>query len=130
MRKTLQQIVATCEGWEAVFFSYDDGELFREPIVCWASMSDRPYLENGADVERYLEGMVMINDRIRIGGINDTPDDIGFLGYLYSKLPRKKIKERMDYFKDQARQLMEIREPGDRPSRKTRWGKKSKTIRK
>jgi hypothetical protein len=28
MRKVLQQIVATCEGWEGVFFSYDDGELF------------------------------------------------------------------------------------------------------
>ena len=34
MRKILRQIVATCEGWEAVFFSYGDGDLFREPIVC------------------------------------------------------------------------------------------------
>jgi hypothetical protein len=56
--------------------------------------------------------MVVINDRIRIGGINDTPDDIGFLGYLYSKLPKKKIKERMDYFRGQAKQLMEIRKSG------------------
>jgi Fic family protein len=31
-------------------------------------------LRNGKDEERYLEGMVVINDRIRIGGINDTPD--------------------------------------------------------
>jgi hypothetical protein len=36
MRKILRQIVATCEGWEAVFFSYIDGGLFREPLVCWA----------------------------------------------------------------------------------------------
>jgi hypothetical protein len=118
MRKILQQIVATCEGWEAVFFSYRDGELFREPIICWAFVSDRPYIENGADEERYLEGMVVINDRIRIGGINDTPDDIGFLGYLYTKLPKNKIKERMDYFKDQANQLMKIRTSGRSPARK------------
>ena len=26
--------------------SLDDGELFREPIVCWAFMSERPYVEN------------------------------------------------------------------------------------
>ena len=82
MNRTLQQIVPTCEGWEVVFFSYEDGEPFCEPIVCWAFVSDRPYLENGADEERYLEGMVVINDRIRIGGINDTPDDIGFLGFV------------------------------------------------
>ncbi len=129
MRKVLQQIVATCEGWEGVFFSYNDGELFREPIICWAFVSDRPYLENGADEERYLEGMVVINDRIRIGGINDTPDDIGFLGYLFSKLPKKKLKERMDYFKDQARQLMKIRESGHRADKKVRRVKKGKMIR-
>ncbi len=126
MRKVLQQIVATCEGWEAVFFSYNDGELFREPIICWAFMSDRPYIENGADEERYLEGMVVINDRIRIGGINDTPDDIGFLGYLYSKLPRKKIKERMDYFKDQANQLMKIRESGQLSNKKIRGARRNR----
>ncbi len=68
--------------------------------------------------------MVVINDRIRIGGINDTPDDIGFLGYLYTKLPKKKIMERMDYFKDQAKQLMEIREAGHFPDKKIRRVKK------
>ena len=92
-------------------------------------MSDRPYLENGADEERYLEGMVVINDRIRIGGINDTPDDIGFLGYLYSKLPKKKIKERMDYFKDQAQQLMKIRKSGHRPAKRNREAKGGKRTR-
>jgi hypothetical protein len=129
MRKVLQQIVATCEGWEAVFFSYEDGELFREPIICWAFVSDRPYIENGADEERYLEGMVVINDRIRIGGINDTPDDIGFLGYLYSKLPKKRIKERMDYFRDQAGQLMKIRKSGHRPAKRIREAKGGKRTR-
>jgi hypothetical protein len=34
-------------------------------------------------------------------------------GYLYSKLPEEKIKERMDYFKDQVKQLMEIRKSGN-----------------
>ena len=48
-------------------------------------------------------------------GSNDTPDDIGFLGYLYSKLPREKMKIRMDYFKDQAKQLMKIRKSGHLP---------------
>lgn len=51
--------------------SYNDGEVFREPIVCWAFVADRPYLENGADEERSLEGMVVITLR--------TSD---FLGYL------------------------------------------------
>jgi hypothetical protein len=26
--------MATCEGWEGVLF-LNDGELFREPVVCW-----------------------------------------------------------------------------------------------
>ena len=73
MIRILQQMVATCEGWEAVFLSYKDGELFREPVVCWAFISDRPYLENGPDEERYVEGMVVVNNGSRIGGINDTP---------------------------------------------------------
>ena len=123
MGKVLQQIVATCEGWEAVFFSYDDGELFREPVVCWAFMTETPYVHNGVEVERYLEGMVA-NGGSKIGGINDTPDDIAFVGYLYAKVPRKKIKERMDYFKDQARQLMEIRKSGYRLAKKIRGAQK------
>ncbi len=56
MGKIPQEIVATCEGWEAVFFSYNDGELFNEPIVCWAFMAERPYAENGEYEEGYLEG--------------------------------------------------------------------------
>ena len=60
----------------------------------------------------------MTNDGSKIGGINDTPEDIGFLGYLYSKQPEEKIKERMDYFKDQAKQLMEIRKSGHLPDDK------------
>jgi len=56
--------------------------------------------------------MVVTNNGSRIGGINDTPDIIGFFGYLHSKQPEEKIKERMDHFKDQAKQLMRIRESG------------------
>jgi len=36
---------------------------------------------------RYGEGVVLTNNGSKIGGINETPEDIGFLGYLYSKLP-------------------------------------------
>jgi len=74
MRKILQQIVATCEGWEAVFFSYGVGELLREPIVCWAFMSDRPYVEDGPDEERYVEGMVVIRQVRDIGGTSSAGD--------------------------------------------------------
>lgn len=40
------------------------GELFREPIVCWAFMSERPYVEDGPDEERYVEGQVLKSDRM------------------------------------------------------------------
>jgi len=43
-----------------------------------------------------------------------------------SKLPKKKIWERMDYFKDQANQLMKIRKSGHRPARKIRGGRRGK----
>ena len=60
----------------------------------------------------------MTNGGSKIGGINDTPKNIGFLGYLYTKQPKKKIKERTDYFKDQARQLMELKKSGHLPENK------------
>ena len=72
-------------------------------------MSEKPYVEDCEDEERYIEGQVLIDKGTDIGGVNDLPDDIGFLGYLYSKLPREKIKMRMDCFKTQARQLIELR---------------------
>ena len=72
-------------------------------------VSERPYVENGEDEERYIEGQVLIDKGIDIGGVNDLPDNIGFVGYLNSTLPEEKIKEQMNYFRDQAKQLMEIR---------------------
>jgi len=37
--------------------------------------------------------MVVINNESKIGGgINDTPEDIGFLGYLNTKLPEEENK--------------------------------------
>jgi hypothetical protein len=115
MEKKLQQIVSTCEGWEAAFLSYDDGKLFREPIVCWAFMSERPYVEDGEDEERYIEGQVAFNGGNKIIGVYDVPENIAFLGYLNTKLPEEKIEERVDHFKDQAKQLMEIRRSGHLP---------------
>ena len=125
MGKILQHIVATCEGWEAIFFSYKDGELFREPIVCSAFAAERPHVENGPDEEKYFEGMVLVNDGTRIGGINETPDYVGFLDYLHTKQPREKIKDRMDYFKDPVQQLMKIRKLGHRPAKNIRGAKKA-----
>ncbi len=108
MKKKLR-IIRSCNGWNAVFFSYDNGELFSEPIVCWALVSERPYVENGEDEERYIEGQVLIDKGTDIGGVNELPDSVGFLGYLNTTLPEEKIKEQMDYFRDQAKQLIEIR---------------------
>jgi hypothetical protein len=34
--KKILQIMQACDGWEAVFFSYDDGGLFFEPVICSA----------------------------------------------------------------------------------------------
>ncbi len=33
----------------------------------------------------------MIDNGSKIVGVYDVPEDIGFLGYLYSKLPEEKI---------------------------------------
>jgi len=43
MRRILQ-IMQACDGWEAGFFSYDDGDLFCEPVLCWALVSETPYV--------------------------------------------------------------------------------------
>jgi len=72
-------------------------------------------LRNGEDEAGYLEGQVVTNGGSKIVGINDTPENIGFVRYLYSKLPMEKIKMRMDYFKDQAKQLMKIRKSSHLP---------------
>jgi hypothetical protein len=42
--KKILQIMQACDGWEAVFFSYDGEELFCEPVICWALVSERPYV--------------------------------------------------------------------------------------
>lgn len=66
-------------------------------------------LHNGEDEERYIEGQVLVEKGSDIGGVYDQPEDIGFLGYLNTKLPEKNRKEQMDHFRDQAKELMEIR---------------------
>lgn len=78
-------------------------------------MSERPYVENGPDEERYIEGQVLFEKGSDIGGVYDLPEDIGFLGYLNTKLPEKNRKEQMDHFKDQAKDLIEIRKSGHLP---------------
>ena len=88
----------------------------REPVLCWALVSERPYVENGEDKERYIEGQVVINNGSKIGGVYDVPENIGFWGYLYTKLPEKNRKEHMDHFKNQAKDLIEIRKSGHLPA--------------
>ncbi len=44
-------------------------------------------LRNGEDEQRYIEGQVLIDKGTDIGGVNDVPDSIGFLGYLNTTLP-------------------------------------------
>lgn len=95
--KKILQIMQACDGWEAVFFSYDDGEVFCEPVVCWALVSERPYVENGEDEERYIEGQVLVEKGSDIGGVYDLPENIGFLGYLNTKLPEKNRKEQTGF---------------------------------
>ena len=94
------------------------GPQCNETTLPGSPASEGRRLHNGEDEERYIEAQVLIKKGSKIGGINDTPEDIGFLGYLFSKLPEEKIKERMDYFKDQAKQLMKIRESGHLPDDK------------
>jgi len=43
-----------------------------------------------------------------------------------SKLPKKKIKERMDHFEEQANQLMKIRKSGHLPGKNIRGAKRGK----
>jgi hypothetical protein len=67
----------------------------------------------------YIERQVLGRNGNNIDRVYYLPEDIGFLGYLNTKVPEEKIKERMDYFKDQARQLMEIRKFGHPPDYRT-----------
>ena len=57
------------------------------------------------------------------------PEDIGFLGYLYAKVPEEKIKERMDHFKELAQQLIIIRKSGHLRVKKIREAKGGKRTR-
>jgi hypothetical protein len=81
-------------------------------------MSERPYVEDGEDEERYIEGQVLVEKGIGIGGVYDLLENIGFLGYLNTRLPEKNRKEQMDRFKDQTKDLMGIRKSGHLPDNK------------
>jgi len=73
--KKIVQIMPWPEGWEAVFFSYDDGELFCEPVLFWALVSETPYVENddGDEEKRYIEGQVIFVNGCNIVGVYDLP---------------------------------------------------------
>ena len=93
------------EGWEAVFFSYDDQELFFEPVFCWALVSERPYVENGEGEKTYIEGQVMIGN-----------GDIVFMDYHNTWLPEMCRREQMGHLKRAAEELMELRRSGHLPT--------------
>ena len=42
---------------------------------------------------------MLIDKRSDIGGVYDVPEDIGFVGYLNTKLPGENRKEQMEQFK-------------------------------
>ena len=122
MKKIVQIMPANGE-YEAVFFSYDDGELFTEPVLCWALVSETPYAEKDDedDEKRYIEGQVIFVNGCSIVGVYDLPEcagiqdlhgEIGFLGYLNTRLPEKYRREQMGYFKKEAEGLMAMRKSG------------------
>jgi hypothetical protein len=141
MRRILQ-IMQACDGWEAGFFSYDDGDLFCEPVLCWALVSEtlyagrsvprKPRLEgvelhndDEDDEKRYIEGQVIFVSGCNIVGVYGLPQypeiqdlhgEIGFLGYLNTRLPEKYRREQMEYFKKEAEGLMEMRKSGRLPT--------------
>ena len=123
--KKIVQIMPWPEGWEAVFFSYDDGELFCEPVLFWALVSETPYADDDDEEKRYIEGQVIFVNGCNIVGVYDLPQcagihdlhgEIGFLGYLNTRLPEKYRREQMEYFKKEAEGLMRMRKSGHLPT--------------
>jgi len=117
--KKIVQITAWPEGYEAVFFSYNNKEFFSEPVFCWALVSERPYVENGEEEEKtYIEGQVMAGNGGGITGVFDFPQcatvrklhgDIVFMDYQNTRLPEKCRREQREYLKKVAEELMELR---------------------
>jgi hypothetical protein len=125
--KKIVQITPKPEGWEAVFFSYDGGELFRESVLFWALLSETPYVDNDEEEKTYIEGQVLFENGCNIVGVYDFPQcpgihdlhgNIGFLGYLNTRLPEKYRRQQMEYFKKEAEGLMKIRKSGHLPDNK------------
>ena len=125
--KKIVQIMPANGEYEAVFFSYDDGGLFTEPVLCWALISETPYAENGDESEekRYIEGQVIFMNGCNITGVYDLPQcpgiselhgEIGFLGYLNTRLPENAKKDQMEYFKREAEGLIAMRRAGCLPA--------------
>lgn len=112
------------EGWEAVFFSYDERELFSKPVFCWALVSERPYVENGEEEKTCIEGQIMVGDGGGItgvfdlrqcGAIRELHGDIVFIDYCNTRLPEKCRRKQMEGFKKATEELMELRRSGHIP---------------
>jgi len=101
--KKMVQIMPACEGWEAVFFSYDGGECFRESIVCWAFISARPYVRMAMAKNDTFEGRLVLNGGSRIAGVTENTRWQSAFWATSIEVARETIKERMDYFRDQGR---------------------------
>jgi hypothetical protein len=58
--KKIIQIMPACDGWEALFFSYDDGELFCDPILLGGGplVSERPYVGRKVPSEPLQRGTI------------------------------------------------------------------------
>jgi len=133
--KKIKQIMPANGEYEAVFFSYDDGDLFCEPVLCWALVSETPYAEKDDedDEKRYIEGQVIFVNGCNIVGVYDFPQcagiqdlhgEIGFLGYLNTRLPESARKDQMEYFKKEAAGLMAMRRSGRLPAQDRVWDSK------
>ena len=96
MKKIIQIMPANGE-YEAVFFSYDTGDLFTEPLLCWALISENPCAEDDDEPEekRYIEGQVIFKNGCSITGCCTTP-----YARKGSFLPKKSRIQRLFYTKD------------------------------
>jgi len=87
-------------------------------------VSETPYADNNEEEKTYIEGQVSFENGCNIVGVYDFPEcpgirdlygNIGFLGYLNTRLQRYR-REQMEYFKKEAEGLMEVRKSGHLPT--------------
>jgi hypothetical protein len=88
-------------------------------------VSETPYADNEEEEKTYIEGQVLIVNGCNIVGVYDFPEcpgihdlhgNIGFLGYLNTRLPEKYRRQQMEYFKKEAEGLIRLRKSSHLPT--------------